>query len=489
MNGKGAGSIDAATQYLSEIDGLTFEFIKGDTRKTLHGQDVRADFAFIDGGHSVETIRGDYEALKGSRMIALDDYYSGDYDPNTFGCNTLLENIPHEVLPEIEKTNHKGVFVQIAVVGYSEKWQKAIKRVIKDEGHKDFVLWRGHETVKADLVCACNTLEHEVDIDAALTEIKKLIRRRLFFVLKADAMRSTQWWRDKMGQHFQLMEWMEPPGSGEVVGTAMPLVIVGEWQSRGVLDDDRRFEQTAANVKLVSKRVEVGGPEHKRKAIIVCYGPSLLQTWPEVKGEQKLLDGDIFSVSGSHDFLIRRGIIPDFHVECDPRVHKAANLNMPTEGVKYLIASCCHPEYVEKLKDQDIALWHLCNGQDSFRIVEELESEKGQNLITGGGSVGLRAIALAYAMGYREFHIYGMDCSFSSEETPRQWAGPHKGKKQKVIEVKTETGRWFKTSPVLVTYTRHFFDTVQRAPNAQFYLQGDGLLQEMCRVSMQQDAA
>ena len=92
-------------------------------------------------------------------------------------------------------------------------------------------------------------------------------------------------------------------------------------------------------------------------------------------------------------------------------------------------------------------------------------------------------------MGYREFHIYGMDCSFSNDEEPKQWAGPHKGKRQKVIDIKTETERWFKTSPVLVTYARHFFDTVQRAPDASFFLAGDGLLQEMGKISMTQEEA
>lgn len=485
MNGKGPGSIEEATERLSGIPGLTFEFIKGDTRQTLHGQDVRADFAFIDGGHSVETIRGDYEALKASRMIALDDYYSGDYDPNTFGCNTLLADIPHEVLPITENTNHKGVKVQIAVVGYNSKWQKAIDRVMKDEGHRDFVLWRGHETMKADLVCACNTLECEIDIDAALEKLKRLLRKRFFFTVKADAFRSLAWWRQTLEKHFQLLEWMEPPGD-EAVGTGMPLAVLGEWQSRGVLDDDTRFEQTKANVAVVSKRVEYPPDTHDRKAVIVCYGPSLLETWPEIAAERKFFDGDIFSVSGAHDFLVRREIIPDYHVECDPRAHKAVNLTLPQDGVKYLIASCCHPDLIQKLKDKDLSLWHLCNGQDSFRIVEELESEKDQLLLTGGGSVGLRTISLCYAMGYREFHIYGMDCSFGSGSEPQQWAGPHKGKRQKVIEVKTEDGKWFKTSPVLVTYTRHFFDTVQRAHDAAFYLRGDGLLQHMAKLSMEE---
>jgi uncharacterized Rossmann fold enzyme len=489
LNGKGAGSEAGARSRLENIDGLTFEFIKGNTRDTLHGKDVRGDFVFIDGGHSVETIRGDYEALKASRMIAFDDWYDGNkVDLSKFGCNEVLRNVRHEILPEAD--NHNGLTIRLAVVGYAHKWHGAVERLRKKDGHKDFVFWRGGETVKSDLVCACNTLECEPDVDAALESIKKLVRKRALFVVKADAICDTAYWRKKLEKHFQILEWMEPPDSGEAVAMGMPLAVVGEWQSRGVMDDDKRFDQTKANCAVVSKRVNVSPDlKHDRKAVIVCYGPSLLQTWPELQAEETYMGADLFSVSGAHDFMVRRGIKPTFHVECDPRPHKAANLNMPQEGVQYLIASCCHPELIDKLKDFDLSLWHLCNGQDSFRIMEEIESEKNQVLITGGGSVGLRSIALAYAMGYREFHIYGMDCSFSSDEEPKQWAGPHKGKKQKVIDIKTETDRWFKTSPVLVTYARHFFDTVQRAPDASFYLAGDGLLQEMGKISMQQEDA
>ena len=40
------------------------ELIKGNTRETL--KEITVDFVFLDGGHSVETIAGDYEAVKHS---------------------------------------------------------------------------------------------------------------------------------------------------------------------------------------------------------------------------------------------------------------------------------------------------------------------------------------------------------------------------------------------------------------------------------------
>ena len=76
------------------------------------------DFAFIDGGHSVETIKNDYEwarknISKGGTII-LDDYY--DPELGGLGCNFLSEF--GEVLPSTDKTD-KG-FVHLLRVDIKE---------------------------------------------------------------------------------------------------------------------------------------------------------------------------------------------------------------------------------------------------------------------------------------------------------------------------------------------------------------------------------
>lgn len=105
MNGKGRAPMMQARKRLEAIvenhPQFSFALIKGNTRDTLHGYEVRADFVFIDGGHSVETIRGDYEAVKGSKIVVFDDYYTG-IDTDHFGCNRVVADIPHRVLPAMD---------------------------------------------------------------------------------------------------------------------------------------------------------------------------------------------------------------------------------------------------------------------------------------------------------------------------------------------------------------------------------------------------
>lgn len=100
--------------------GLTFRFIVGDTRDTLHGETVIADLAFIDGDHRVEAIRKDFEALKQSRVIVLDDYYTADKDGGCpdrtiVGCNELVRTTGAHILPDMDPVRGGGL-VQMAVV-------------------------------------------------------------------------------------------------------------------------------------------------------------------------------------------------------------------------------------------------------------------------------------------------------------------------------------------------------------------------------------
>lgn len=104
-------------RYLSQ-SGAQITLIKGNTRDAL--KQYTADFAFIDGGHSLETIEHDYQALKHSRVILFDDYYSPDQkghmpDIRQVGCNLLVQRLPHAVISSPDPVEGGG-FVNLAIV-------------------------------------------------------------------------------------------------------------------------------------------------------------------------------------------------------------------------------------------------------------------------------------------------------------------------------------------------------------------------------------
>ncbi len=104
-------------RFGAQSPGFSFELTKGDTREVL--QQTSVDLAFIDGGHSVETIRSDFERLRASRIIVLDDWYGGDIDTRAFGCNRVIEAEPHIVLPHADPVAGGGL-THLAVVAAPE---------------------------------------------------------------------------------------------------------------------------------------------------------------------------------------------------------------------------------------------------------------------------------------------------------------------------------------------------------------------------------
>jgi hypothetical protein len=349
------------------------------------------------------------------------------------------------------------------------------------------------EPEPADLVVCTDVLEHiEPDkLDAVLDHIRSLARKAAYLIISTREAKKTlpdgrnahliietpEWWQERLKVYFDIKKWHPEPGG--VLAVAVPYLTMGEVHGIGVMSDDERFEHCKINVAVTDKRVKIT-PAHDRVGILLCYGPSLEDTWQSAIQEFHVIgNADIVSVSGAHDYVIERGIVPKYHVECDPRKHKGDMVTLIDPRVEYLMASCCHPEVIEKFKDANLTLWHLDNGKATYRIGRELEPNA--MLVGGGGSVGLRAINLLYMMGYRRFIIHGMDCSYRDDGTTH--AGAHTGKKTQKIEVMCK-GRRFVTAPVLLTYLKNFDGMRQHCGDPtvdptkmEIILRGDGLLQ------------
>ncbi len=70
---------------------------EGMTSETLWPYTNKADYVWLDGDHRLESIKKDFEALKESKVIVFDDYYStGEHDGfhiENYGCNKIVETL------------------------------------------------------------------------------------------------------------------------------------------------------------------------------------------------------------------------------------------------------------------------------------------------------------------------------------------------------------------------------------------------------------
>lgn len=238
--------------------------------------------------------------------------------------------------------------------------------------------------------------------------------------------------------------------------------VVRNWQMQQALSRGlRRLEPCAARPGTLS---------------IVGYGHSILQTWKE-------LSYPVMTLSGAHDFLVSRGIKPDFHADCDPRIHKAGFVKHPCRETLYLMASCCHPKTWENLEGQVVRIWHADNGPETREWLAEHEPQACV-IFRPGPSIGTAALGLAKVLGFRRVRLFGYDsCFVEGELRAGPSDAPYTLEQPVTLEV---NGVTYVTTEGMKLQAEMFS---QFAEGLEYELVGEGLLKAMVQRQKQTESA
>lgn len=152
-------------------------------------------------------------------------------------------------------------------------------------------------------------------------------------------------------------------------------------------------------------------PEHDGHVCIVGGGPSLAETLIELKW-RKSIGQKVWALNGCGKFLTRNGITPDAVIIADARPENADFLQGLDKATTLYLASQCHPSLFDHAEDYElnVVLWH-CNTAGMGEILAE-EKVRPVHLIGGGSTVGMNAMVMAFAEGFRKEHLYGFDSSY-----------------------------------------------------------------------------
>lgn len=230
-----------------------------------------------------------------------------------------------------------------------------------------------------------------------------------------------------------------------------------------------RDEQVRAACRKTVPRIEAVEKRGDGEPIaIVCYGPSLNDTWEQLRGFRTIM-----TCSGAHRFLIDRGIIPTYHVEVDPRAHKTLLVGPPHPDVEYLIASTCHEAMWRHLEGFNAKLWHVFDPkEDGIRLLPP-----GEWALTGGCSVGLRSMTVARFFGFWDQHVFGMD-GCEGPTGKHAAAHPNQPKSYSTCEY---GGVTYRTTPSMLEAARGTFHELNQMPDVRATFYGEGLVQAMAR--------
>ena len=145
---------------------------------------------------------------------------------------------------------------------------------------------------------------------------------------------------------------------------------------------------------------------HDGVAVIVGGGPSMRGLLPMIAAH-KAAGHAVFAVNGVIPNLLSVDVTPDYFVLLDAREGNLAFLQ-PDLKAHNLIASQCPPSVFEALSGKEITVWH-----PAYPGITDYIGDKECALIGGGTTVGLQAMSIAFAMGYRQIHLFGFDSSYS----------------------------------------------------------------------------
>lgn len=220
---------------------------------------------------------------------------------------------------------------------------------------------------------------------------------------------------------------------------------------------------------LPGLRVE---PAHDKPLVVVGSGPSIAEFLPDI--ERHARQGlTIVAVKGAHDWLLERGVTPTWYVNLDPR-DRTQNLGLASAATEYLIASRCPPVVFDHLLERGcpVTCWH--SYEDECETWPEL---RGQSVVQGGTTSGLRAVNIGHVRGYRHFILYGFDSCLADDGETKRITG-EKTEAEKAVEV-VLNGQKFRTNGALAQQAEDFRDYVQTMHDSTFDIRGRSMLAAM----------
>jgi hypothetical protein len=213
------------------------------------------------------------------------------------------------------------------------------------------------------------------------------------------------------------------------------------------------------------------GPKD-RPIMILSGGPSLNDHAEEILA----FNGDVMAIAQTHQWCYKHAIPFNYAVFSDPREYCTQYIEQVDPAARYLIASHCHPKFVDKLKHLPFAeLVHVGQAETEYRFKND--DGTTQHYVAVAAHTSLIGIKCAILMGYTDIHLVGMDSCYMngqrhSYEKPKQVD-------RKLMDVHVR-GRAFLCDSSMAVQAMEMKEFVRRfGDQFQLTIYGDGLIANM----------
>ena len=252
---------------------------------------------------------------------------------------------------------------------------------------------------------------------------------------------------------------------------------------------DLKFELTVSTDDVlanVDANIRRGLPqvqphnEQDQELAIVGGGWSLLDTVDELR----TLAGSgvkVVTLNGSHGWCLDNGFRPSAHVQVDARAFNARFVERTHPDCVYLIASQSHPSVFDELERQGrrTLIFHCSGGDEEVELLNKYYFRQWF-LVIGGSTVALRAIPLLRMLGYKRFHLFGIDSCLRGDEHHAYPQAENDEHTTAIIEVED---RKFRTTPWMHQQAKEFVGVIKGMGQLfELSIHGDGLLAHILKA-------
>jgi 2-polyprenyl-3-methyl-5-hydroxy-6-metoxy-1,4-benzoquinol methylase len=303
----------------------------------------------------------------------------------------------------------------------------------------------------------------------------KLIGESLHLTVKPYA-----WWAERLQKLGAVIHWSEDYKTHCMIYCSA-WVQGDEIVEHGELNTT--VEQVRKNVEtnLTGPWIDIGPHEtNDQECIILGGGPSLVEYEDEIK-QLHAAGCKVIALNGAGNWCRERGIGPYNQVVVDARTFNARFTHPVDARNLYFIASQCDPEVLEGLPQDRTYLYHV-----ALDTIKDLLEKHRQDIwfhIPGGSTVFLRALLLFRLMGFKKFHVYGVDSCL------KRWDGegePHtqihhayqqdENNNAPVVPVNIN-GKTFFCHPWMISQAQEFMYLIRNFGNEiMLDVKGNGLL-------------
>jgi hypothetical protein len=379
----------------------------------------KADFAYVDGGHSEEELRRDLLYMCPEvKMVMTPTYFLPDKNGNSpdtrfVGCNEIMEATPHKVLPAMQEIEGGGI-ARACVFGPA--------------------VTPGHGKVRTRNAVPDEIIQRNIGYSTGFdVDYRAMAEKAL-----DDQIKELQEKKEDLGDRRQI-----------------PFVKQCEIHDTTAL-------------------IIAGGP-----SVVDSTHPDHDKNWDTIKKCMDRNNVRTFTVKTSHDHMIYDlGIIPNGCFLLDPRAHVVDFIDNPHEDVTYFCSSMCDASTWDKLIEKAPKLfgYNAAVKAGEIGFLHKTLGHKKAVFFGGGSSSATRAIGILHGMGFRKFLFAGFDqCWWDTAKIDLDETDTHGRKKYITVTLDEQK---FITQPILLAAMQDVEQSIREHPD----LEVSAITYGMCSV-------